>query len=109
MSCAPRARLAPSPSERGMTAAAPATRAAEFQRGWPYLLVAFLGLCFGVPGMPIYGIGMFLPHFTAAERVEMERYNPKGLDDRAEEQQENDFLNRATPKPKRESQNQHPR
>jgi len=50
-----------------------------------------------------------LPHFTAAERVEMERYNPKGLDDRAEEQQENDFLNRATPKPKRESQNQHPR
>ncbi len=50
-----------------------------------------------------------LPHLTAAERVEMERYNPKGLDDRAEEQQENDFLNRATPKPKRESQNQHPR
>ena len=50
-----------------------------------------------------------LPHLTAAERVEMERYNPKGLDDRAEEQQENDFLNRATPKPKRESQKQHPR
>src|SRR6266852_5299666 len=39
-----------------------------------------------------------LPHFTAAERVEMERYNPKGLDDHAEEQQENDFLDKATPK-----------
>src|SRR5258705_10570487 len=50
-----------------------------------------------------------LPHLTAAERIEMERYNPKGPDDRAEEQEENDFLNRATPKPKRESQKQHPR
>src|SRR6266446_3754577 len=50
-----------------------------------------------------------LPHLTAAERVEMERYNPKGPDERAEEQQENDFLNRATPKPKPESQNQPPR
>jgi mono/diheme cytochrome c family protein len=32
-----------------------------------------------------------LPHLTAAERIEMERYNPKGLDDRVEEQDENDF------------------
>jgi mono/diheme cytochrome c family protein len=48
-----------------------------------------------------------LPHLTAAERAEMERYNPKGLDDRAEEQQENDFLDKATPKAKAESQNQH--
>lgn len=47
-----------------------------------------------------------LPHLTAAERLEMERYNPKGPDDRAEEQRENDFLNEATPKPKPESQNQ---
>jgi mono/diheme cytochrome c family protein len=45
-----------------------------------------------------------LPHLTAAERIEMERYNPKGPDDRAEEQQENDFLNRATPQGKPESQ-----
>ena len=45
-----------------------------------------------------------LPHLTAAERIEMERYNPKGPDDRAEEQQENDFLNGATRKPKQESQ-----
>jgi len=49
-----------------------------------------------------------LPHLTPAERVEMERYNPKGPDERTEEQQENDFLNQATPKAKRESQNQHP-
>ncbi len=45
-----------------------------------------------------------LPHLTAAERVEMEHYNPKGPDDRAEEQEENDFLNGATPQRKQESQ-----
>jgi len=50
-----------------------------------------------------------LPHLAAAERVEMERYNPKGPEDRAEEQKENEFLNKATPKAKPESQNQHPR
>jgi mono/diheme cytochrome c family protein len=45
-----------------------------------------------------------LPHLTVAERLEMERYNPKGPDDRGEEQQENDFLNGATPQRKPESQ-----
>jgi len=45
-----------------------------------------------------------LPHLTAAERVEMEHYNPKGPDDRAEEQEENHFLNGATPQRKPESQ-----
>jgi mono/diheme cytochrome c family protein len=44
-----------------------------------------------------------LPHLTAAERIEMERYNPKGPDDRAEEQQENEFLKGATPQRKTES------
>ena len=44
-----------------------------------------------------------LPHLTAAEHIEMERYNPKGPDDRAEEQQENEFLNGATPQKKKES------
>jgi mono/diheme cytochrome c family protein len=39
-----------------------------------------------------------LPQLTAEERAEMERYNPKGPDDRAEEQEENDFLNGAPPK-----------
>ena len=48
-----------------------------------------------------------LPHLTAAERVEMGRYNPKGPDDREEEQQENNFLNGATPRRKPESQDHH--
>ena len=48
-----------------------------------------------------------LPHLTSAERIEMKRYNPKGPDDRAEEQQENDFLNGATRKRKPESQDHH--
>jgi hypothetical protein len=38
----------------------------------------------------------------------MERYNPKGPEDRSEEQEENEFLNGATPKSKPESQNHHP-
>jgi mono/diheme cytochrome c family protein len=46
-----------------------------------------------------------LPHLTAAERLEMERYNPKGPEDRAEEQEESEFLNGATAKKKPESQN----
>jgi mono/diheme cytochrome c family protein len=33
-----------------------------------------------------------LPQLTADERLEMERYNPKGPEDRSEEQQEEDFL-----------------
>ena len=33
-----------------------------------------------------------LPQLTPEERVEMERYNPKGPEDREEEQEENDFL-----------------
>ena len=45
-----------------------------------------------------------LPHLTAAERVEMEHYNPRGPDERAEEQEENHFLNGATPQRKPESQ-----
>jgi mono/diheme cytochrome c family protein len=48
-----------------------------------------------------------LPHLTAAERIEMEQYNPKGPEDRAEEQQDNDFLNGATPKAVPESKDQH--
>jgi mono/diheme cytochrome c family protein len=44
-----------------------------------------------------------LPQLTADERIEMERYNPKGPGDRAEEKEEDDFLNGATPAPKPES------
>lgn len=45
-----------------------------------------------------------LPHLTVAERLEMERYNPKGPDERAEEQEEEQFLNETTPKARPESQ-----
>ncbi|HKW36159.1 MAG TPA: cytochrome c [Candidatus Acidoferrum sp.] len=45
-----------------------------------------------------------LPHLTVAERMEMEQYNPKGPEDRAEEQKEEQFLNEATPKARPESQ-----
>lgn len=48
-----------------------------------------------------------LPHLTVAERIEMERYNPKGPEDRAEEQEENEFLSGATPSKDPESQNHH--
>ena len=48
-----------------------------------------------------------LPQLTADERMEMEKYNPKGPDDRTEEQQEDDFLNGATPAPKPESHQHH--
>jgi mono/diheme cytochrome c family protein len=40
-----------------------------------------------------------LPKLTIEERMEMETYNPKGPDDRQEEQDENDFLNGAPAKP----------
>lgn len=48
-----------------------------------------------------------LPELTAEERLEMEKYNPKGPDDRQEEKEEDDFLNGATPAPKPESHHQH--
>ena len=48
-----------------------------------------------------------LPHLTAEERVEMERYNPKGPEDREEEQEEEDFLRGDPSQPKSESA--HPR
>lgn len=45
-----------------------------------------------------------LPYLTVAERLEMEQYNPKGPEDRAEEQEEEQFLNEATPQARPESQ-----
>ena len=38
-----------------------------------------------------------LPALSAEEKLEMEKYNPKGPNDREEEQQENDFLNGGKP------------
>lgn len=40
-----------------------------------------------------------LPALTAEERIEMEKYNPKGPDDRQEEQDEQDFLKGGSAKP----------
>src|SRR5579859_1131884 len=40
-----------------------------------------------------------LPQLTAEERLEMEKYNPKGPEDRAEEKQEEEFLKRSAPQP----------
>jgi hypothetical protein len=48
-----------------------------------------------------------LPQLTAEERIEMERYNPKGPDDREEEKEEDDFLNGAAPARKPESHHHH--
>jgi mono/diheme cytochrome c family protein len=48
-----------------------------------------------------------LPQLTTDERIEMEQYNPKGPDDREEEEKEDDFLNGATPAPKPESHHHH--
>ena len=45
-----------------------------------------------------------LPHLSVAEKIEMERYNPKGPEDRQEEVQEDEFLNGATQKGRPESQ-----
>jgi mono/diheme cytochrome c family protein len=47
-----------------------------------------------------------LPALTPAEKLEMEKYNPKGPDDREEEQEENDFLNGAKP-PSKPEQHHH--
>mgnify|MGYP001229794335 CR=1 FL=1 len=44
---------------------------------------------------------------TPDEQMEMEKYNPIGPEERQEEQQEDDFLNGATPAPKPESHHEH--
>jgi hypothetical protein len=48
-----------------------------------------------------------LPSLTAEERLEMEKYNPKGPEDREEEQKENEFLNGAPAKPPSKSEPHH--
>jgi mono/diheme cytochrome c family protein len=48
-----------------------------------------------------------LPALTPAEKLEMEKYNPKGPEERQEEQEENDFLNGAPAKPPSKSEPQH--
>ncbi len=48
-----------------------------------------------------------LPQLTTEERMEMERYNPKGPDEREEEQQEEDFLKGGAPQPKSGMEHHH--
>ena len=48
-----------------------------------------------------------LPKLTAEERMEMEKYNPKGPEDRAEEQQEEDFLKGTAPQPAEKMEHHH--
>jgi mono/diheme cytochrome c family protein len=48
-----------------------------------------------------------LPALTAEERLEMEKYNPKGPEDREEEQKEKDFLNGVPVKPSPKSEQHH--
>lgn len=48
-----------------------------------------------------------IPQLSADEVLEMERNNPKGPDDRAEEQQEQDFLNGTPVQQKRETRHPH--
>jgi MFS family permease len=40
-------------------------RTDEFRRGRSFVGLSFLGMALGIPAMPIYGIGLFLPKFTA--------------------------------------------
>ena len=48
-----------------------------------------------------------LPSLTPAERIEMERYNPKGPEDLQEEQEEKDFLRGAPEKPDAQAEHHH--
>jgi mono/diheme cytochrome c family protein len=48
-----------------------------------------------------------LPQLSTDERMEMQRYNPKGPEDRAEENEEEDFLRGAPVQQKRESSHHH--
>lgn len=48
-----------------------------------------------------------LPQLTTEEKLEMEKYNPKGPEDRQEEQEEQEFLNGGQPKPSAPPEHHH--
>jgi mono/diheme cytochrome c family protein len=48
-----------------------------------------------------------LPQLTTEERMEMERYNPKGPEERDEERQEDEFFNGGTPQPSKGTEHHH--
>lgn len=45
---------------------APATTAAEFKRGWTIIVVAAIGMAFGLSALPIYSIGTFTKPISEA-------------------------------------------
>ena len=49
-----------------------------------------------------------LPQLTQQERLEMERYNPKGPDDLQEEKKEDEFMNGGAPQPPGAMEHHHP-
>jgi len=49
----------------------------------------------------------YLPSLTPEERIEMEKYNPKGPEDLEEEQRERDFLSGAPEKPSAQPEHHH--
>lgn len=71
----------------------------------------------GMPSFASHGMGddswklvlfiRHLPQLTADERLEMSRHNPKSLEDREEEKDEDDFLS-GTPTPESGTSNSHP-
>jgi mono/diheme cytochrome c family protein len=48
-----------------------------------------------------------LPQLTTEERLEMERYNPKGPEEHEEERQEDEFLGGGTPQPSKGTEHHH--
>jgi hypothetical protein len=48
-----------------------------------------------------------LPQLTVEERMEMERYNPKGPEDLQEEKMEDEFMNGGTPQPSGGTEHHH--
>lgn len=75
--------------------------------------VRFTGMpAFGAPGSQedSWKLVQFIRHFpqlSTDERMEMERYNPKGPGDRAEENEEEDFLRGAPVQQKPQSEHHH--
>jgi len=95
---------------RGMYPKPPDMRLAESQNlsdGELFWIVEHGVRFTGMPAFASHGSGddswklvlflRHLPQLTPAERMEMEHANPKGPDDRQEEQDENDFLNGGAP------------
>ncbi len=72
----------------------------------------------GMPSFAGHGMGndswklvlfiRHLPQLTAEERLEMSKNNPRSPADRAEDQQEDEFLNGTTPDKKSETPHAHP-